>query len=1569
MLELPGYTIYEKVNEYEKTIVYRGYISNDKIPVVIKVLKTATPADISNFIYEYELTRSLNIEGIIKPMRLENTNGNFAMVVADSEDITLKKFFENNTPVELPHFFGIAVQLSQILGELHQHGIIHSSLNPESILINPDTGKVKIANFSLAFNSYLKSENNPMISAEVGNLQYMSPEQLGIAGNGIDYRSDYYSLGVVFYEMLTGRFPFNAETHEEWIRVHASQKPEAPDKINSNIPSALSAIILKLLSKTADERYQTANGLVRDLEECRRQWNTTGSIEPFVLGQADTYYGFRLPCRLIGRESETETLKAAFKCACDGKGELILLGGYAGTGKTMLINEVLQPLAMEKGYFGYGKFDQLRKNLPYAPYVNALGNVIRQLMTEHRDKLELWRCKILHALGQSGAVITELIPEIEMIIGEQPTVETLQPKEAQNRFQMLFGNFIKVFAEMNTTLVIFLDDLQWADMASLHLLKYLSQYTGLDHLLIIGAYRDNEINENHPLAIIIEELRQEEIPFREICLNSLDRKEVTEYLAEALHSSGEELGLLADTMYRKTCGNPFFLGQMIKSVYEDKLITFNIQKGCWEWETESIQNLSIPDDVIDFILLKLQKLPQETLDVLKLASCIGSTFDMKILSVVCGKTAVETYSLLLPAIMEGLVLPVSHSGKVLQASHNYSVVDINEFLHDRVRQAVYFLLSEEEKKNVHVKIGRLLLQNFYSDGPEDIILSIVDHFNRGLELISDPNERLKVAEYNLQAGQKAKSSVAYDLAMNCFKAGITLLPENAWDSCYRLCYDLHLECAQCEYMVGNIDEAEKLFNLIISQAKTKFEIADLQGMKMILYAGTGKYDKAVQIGMEALKKLGMKVPVNPGKFDNFKELLFYKRHMRGKKAEDLLRLPEMKNQVQRKVAELLTKLILVTSTAYPDLYSFAIIKAGNHALKYGNTEMAPIGYIGYSIVEGSVLGNYTKGDKLGKVAITLAEKYDKNISKCIVHFTIGAIIHHWTHHAKEGLEYLQKAIDCALEAGDVLMAGFSYVLVLENKYILGLPLGEILDEAQKYSNYAGKVKHENLGINTLAYNRIANLLTNKNGMLFSTEAQNINEEELLKPVTADKAALSAHYYTQIQLCYLAGNYRGALSLAERVKNLAGAIMGFLISAECNFYLSLAITAVIEEMSLKERRRLKEDLKKNQRQMKKWANSCGANFLHKYLLIEAEIARISGKKQEAETLYDQAIQSAHENGYTQNEAIACELAARFYIAEGRLKVAKTYMNDAFNLYSKWGAIAKAQDLKRRYPDLLDEVTAKDKRKDYDSVEAMGNILRHSNVNASKTSNNSPDVHTIQKAIESISEQSEADKLLETFLDIAMESVFANKGYLILERDDELFVEAAKDSESGFVMVLESIPLEQSDKLSRLIVRYVARTLETVVMNGNNHAGIFIKDPYIAQSSVKSIACIPLQLRGILVGVLYLENSLMAGVFTEERLGLLKILADRMAYTKALQEFLEGNSLRTKKENPLPPFDLFTEKEIEVLKLVSAGLSNKEVAERLDVSVNTVKTHIKNIYEKLQVNRRVQAVEKAKSLNIL
>jgi len=1484
--------------------------------------------------------------------------------IEKGKEISLRNFFKgNHANIEL--FLDISIKLTQRLGEIHHNGIIHRNLTPDNIFINIDNKEVKITDFSNAI-LYSADNSKTMIKSNfTGDIKYLSPEQSAQKEGPLGFSVDYYSLGVIFYEMLTGKLPFEADSTAEWVQVHATRIPEKPNAINSQIPSIISEITMKLLSKNAHERYQTAYGLLRDLMECRRQWHAKGNIEPFKLGEFDITPHFKLPTRLFGRKREAKALQKAFERACSGEGGLIFISGCAGIGKTMLINEIVKPLAVSKGYYAYGKFEQLRQNVPYAAISSALTSVVRQLMTESKDKLNEWKREIQRAIGNNGALITEIIPNLNILIGHQPSVEMLQPKEAINRFLKVFDDFIKVFSKMNTPLVIFLDDLQWADAASLRLLKFISKNVDSRFLLIIGAYRDNEIEPTHPLQAAIEEIEKEEISFMQIQLFPLNLMDVTEFIAETFRCNKEKAELLAKILYRKTYGNPLFLSQMLISIYNQRLITFNIKQGSWEWKSESINRLQIPDDVLDLILARLKKLKKEQLDILKLASCIGNKFNIKTLAAVSQKAEAEVAVLMEPVIAEGLVIVLTDEKKEGFPTETDTENYIFEFLHDRVSQAVYTLLTDKEKKVAHLKVGHLILQSTKQEEFNDRILTAMDHINRGIDLVTDSQERLKLAQYNLVAGRKAKASAAFDTAAKCFKAGITLLPLNAWELCYDLCYDLYVEHAQCEFLIGNTAEAKKLFELIISRANNELDKADVYGLQMLLYTGKGKYFEAVEIGIKALKRLGMTIPARPSMTDKLKELLLYKVFMIGRKIEDLYKLPEMKDPVQRKVAELLIKFIFATCTDYPDLYALAIVKAGNHTLRYGRTEMAPIGFIGYSIVEGSVFGNYAAGERLGNVAIKLTEKYDKIYPKCIVYFTFGAIICHWSRHAKVGIDYLQKAVKYAFEAGDVLIIGYSHTVILENKYIIGTPLSDIICEISECRNYVQKVKHENLSLNAAVYNRAVSILTSDHGFHNLKLNKGLEEESFLQIGKKDKASLAAYYYTEMQIQYLAGNYREALAVAEKIKDCAASIQGFLLSAECNFYYSLIITALYEDSPINLRKKFLKTLKNNQKMMKRWSVSCAENFLHKFQLVEAERMRIFGKKLQAEELYEKAIQAARDNGYKQNEAIACELAARFYFAEGKVRVAKAYLSDALKLYSEWGALAKVREIRERYAELFADILTKAKGAENNTEEALKNSIRNAFIREKEKTDNL-ELSILQNTISAIIREFKSDP--ENILKAAMRCVFATKGFLIIEKEDELFIEAEIDSQSNLTIV-ESISLKQSHrKLSKGIVRYVANTQEPVIINNSQQVGIFTKDPYVSSAGNISILCLPLHIRGIPVGVLYLENNLMANVFTKERLELLMLLLGQTNYIKALEDFLSINKLKEEYACTLL-VETLTDREIEIIKLLAEGLTNKEIAKRLDISNNTVKTHIKNIYGKLQVSRRIQAVQKAKELNLI
>ncbi|MGI6668858.1 MAG: AAA family ATPase [Acetivibrionales bacterium] len=1565
MFILSGYIIHEKIHEDNETVIYRGHSAKGNMPVIIKVLQesAANQAGISGFINECEITGGLKTEGIVKPLRLEKASGSFALVMEDTGSIPLREHMENG-PINITDFLDIAIQLASIVGELHQNGIIHMDLKPENILFHDGTGKVKITGFSKAVVFSSGSINSIIPGSIPENPEYV-PAQLPGQAEGADYRIDYYSLGEVFYEMLFAR-PLSKS--EDFTQIRQAVTDAGRSGTGPSVPEAIYSIIMKLVSPNLNEGYQCAYGLVCDLEECRRQLGLTGEIKPFSPGKMDVSPRLELPSGLFGRKAEAEALKAAFSRICGNEPEFILVSGYAGTGKTMLVNEVLKPIASKKGYFAYGKFDQLRQNIPYAPFAAAMGSVIRQLMTESREKLEAWRKKIRRALGQSVAVVAELIPELEMIIGRQPPVETLQPIEAQNRFLMVFGNFIKALAGKDHPLVIFLDDLQWADLSSLQLIRHLCRDAGSSCLLIVGAYRDNEVTEKHPLSVTLERIKSDGTTVRQIYLDRFTRMETTGFIAETLHCSREKADGLARILYRKVCGIPFFLCRLLKSVYDDNIIKYNMKTGCWEWEMEAIHSLQAPDDVEGLVFQIMQKLPEETRDIIKLASCIGNAFELKTLSFLCSKEQDEVVNVLKPAIAEELVLPVPHERNEFPELYHGAVSDAYEFLHDMVRQAAYSLLTEEERKNVHVKAGRLILQNLNHNEIDVKILSILDHINRGLDLVKDRAERLKLAEYNLAAGRKAKGSAAFGPALSYFRAGIELLPDDSWKSCYQLCADLYMERAQCEYLAGDTAQAEQLFDMVIRRMETELERADVYTLMMELYAGTGEYAKAVQIGLNTLKNLGMNMPENPGRLDNAAELILYKWLMRNKSNADLLNIPEMKGPVQRKVAQLLIALILASSTNRPDIYSLAIIKAGNHAVKYGNTDIASIGYLGYGIIEGSVLGNYAAGYKLGKTAMILAEEYGRNLSRCIVYFTMGSLISHWTRHWQEGIQYMHMAAKYAIEAGNMLIIGYSYGVILENKCLMGVCLGEVLDEARKYRNYARRMKHENLAVNAAAYERLASILTDRTKCFIPTSDTGLDEGSIIKSNSGDKASLAAYYFSEILLCYMFGYYHDALSAVERVKGCEDTIIGFMLAAEYNFYHSLSITAVYTESPAKKRKMLRKTLKNNQRKMKKWADSCPANFLHKYLLVEAEMARISGRKRAAEELYDKAVRASHENGYVHIEALACELAAKHYAVDKRKKIERTYIHDAVQLFRKWGAEAKACDLERRYGILTDEAAFDGENNKYDSSEILKCVLQ-SSARSDTATGNSFDIRTIQEAVWDISEQSCPEELPANFLELAVKSAGASKGCLVLENDDELFVEAICDCKNGKYKAIRHVPLEKSDGISKRAIRYAARTHEQVVINNAGQAGIFAKDPHIASSKAKSMACIPLQLRGVPVGVLYLESNVLTGIFTEERIELLKFLASQMIYAKAMQVFLEHHGNETSEEASLYQVDSLTGKELEVLRLIAAGLLNREIAERLGMTLNTVKTHVRNIYSKLQVNRRVQAVAKAKELGIL
>ncbi len=881
MQEIQGYEIKEKIYEDKTIVIFRGnMIGEGSKPVIIKTLnaKTANLKDASKLVYEYEITRRLNIDGILKIIRLEQVNGVPALIMEDTGVIFLKKYLE--IPLShMPTIFSISMQLVETIGKLHRNGVIHRNLKLDSIVIEPSSGHVQISDLSMAVEFSNEIQDSTICDMPIGALPYMSPEQTGILNRAVDYRSDYYSLGVILYEITTGRFPLYAKDSEEWIYAHVAQPPQHLREINPDIPKVFSQVVMKLISKNPEKRYQSAKGLLWDIKECQRQWTAKGKITPFTLGRMDLPGRLNGPSKLFGRKKEAGILKSEMDRVYNGQSMLVFVHGYAGVGKTALVDRIIKPLAVKKGFYIYGKCDQLQRKMPYAPLIEAFGKLMRQILSESHENLSEWKEKLLRALGDNGAVITEIIPEVELVIGPQSPVKELKLQEAQNRFRMTFRNFISVFAQRKHPLVLFLDDLQWVDTASLQLLKYLCQYRDNCYLLLIGAYRENEVTGDHPLISAAVEIKQAGIEVRYIPVKPLDLYDTCRYIADVLHSEVEKVHSLAGVFYRKTAGNPFFLEQLLQVVLRGENITFNAYEGYWIWDVKCLQKMGMPEDVVRFLTGKLKVLPENTRNVLEISAYIGNTFSIEILGSVCEMTISQTAAELQLAAQEGLVLPRNDASIFLPESDTGEY----EFLHDCVRQAAYSLLTERQKKKLHLKIGRLMLKNVKEEKLEDEIISIMDQLNRGLDLVTLPEEKIKLAGFNLLAGRKAKDSTAYDAAANYFKSGIALLPENSWIEHYQLTYALYLERLQCEYLCGRLDEADRLFDLILEHVRTDVEKADVYSLKMALNSCAGDYLKAVQYGLMALRHIGYILPAKPGKAAIFKEIILFKWHMRGKK--------------------------------------------------------------------------------------------------------------------------------------------------------------------------------------------------------------------------------------------------------------------------------------------------------------------------------------------------------------------------------------------------------------------------------------------------------------------------------------------------------------------------------------------------------------------------------------------------------------------------------------------------------------------------------------------------------------
>ncbi|MGF2012236.1 AAA family ATPase, partial [Nostoc sp. DedVER01b] len=1389
----------------------------------------------------------------------------------------------------------IAIALCNTLDILYRHRIIHKDIKPANILINPETKQVKLIDFSIA--SLLPRETQTLMNPNVleGTLAYLSPEQTGRMNRGIDYRTDFYSLGVTFYELLTGVLPFKSNDPMELVHCHIAKIPPVLGNRQQaigdreEIPQVIAEIVMKLMAKNAEDRYQSALGIKFDLENCLTQLQKTGKIESFQIAKRDVCDRFIIPDKLYGRETEVETLLQAFERVSLGASEIILLAGFSGIGKTAVVNEVHKPIVRQRGYFIKGKFDQFQRNIPLSALVQAFRDLMGQLLTESYTHVQQWKSKILEAVGENGQVIIEVIPELEIIIGQQPLPPELSGNAAQIRFNLLFKNFTQVFTSVEHPLVIFLDDLQWADSASLKLMQLLMADTG--HLLLIGAYRDHEVETAHPLMLALSEIEKAQTTINTITLAPLSPRQVNQLVADTLKCS-ENLALpLSRLVSQKTQGNPFFTTQFIKALYQDKLIQFNFESCCWECDIVQVNQQAVTDDVVTFMVFQLQRLPKSTQNILQLAACIGNQFDLATLAIVSESSEIETAADLWKALEEGLLLTTDdvykffqHSGQDVDSkpfNSNFQVPTY-KFLHDRVQQAAYSLIPEDQKQTTHLKLGQLLLNNSSVSEQEEKIFQIVSQLNLGLSLITQQTERDQLVKLNLLAGRKAITATAYTAAIDYLMLGIELLTADSWQTQYNLTLALYEDVAKAEYLNTNFEQAIKLTDLILQQTTQILDIIKAYELKVQIYIAQDQQVKAIETGLKVLEQL--KVPlISP-------DVEPQNRLAQLPTLTNLAKIPEMTNLESLAALRSLISITPPVHHVKPDMFPSVTLTMLHLCLEQGHSSLAAFAYGSYGVFLCAVIGDVDTGYHSGQISLKLVEQYHNKEISSKIYMQFGVFICAYKEHGRNTLTFLRESIQCGLEVGDIEHASYSMMAECKHLLLIGETLDAVEERQAKYIDLLLKLKQKHCVDYAQIWRQVTLNLLGRSSHQYYLTGIDFDEKEMLVHLhnTHNHQSLFAIYVAKTVILYTFDQYEQAATSAEKATEYIDGAFGLLLVVGHNFYYSLCLLAKYsscENETLRDRQECwLNQVVTNQKLMHYWAGYAPVNFQHKYYLVEAETARVMGDKLKAMEHYDRAISLAKENGYIQEEAISNELAAKFYLDWGKEKVAQAYMQQAYYSYAHWGAKAKVEDLEKRYPLLLQPILQQQRinLNPSETLAFRGTSSTRTSSAGSTSISDTLDFTSVLKAAQALSSSLELNQLITNLNRIILENSGAKKSALILPQDDTWQVRAITFIEDEEIQtILKSQLLDNCQDIPVNIIHYVKNTHKTVVIDNCQTDIPGVIGEYMHSSQPQSVLCTPIINQGHLVGIVYLENQLTQGVFTSDRLSILNLLCTQAA----------------------------------------------------------------------------------------
>jgi predicted ATPase/signal transduction histidine kinase len=1416
--------------------------------ILLVTAEYASRGSLQRLEHEYALRADLDAAWAARPIELFLHRNRSALVLEDPGGDLLD--LKPGRPREIMEFLRIGISLARALRQVHARGLIHKDIKPANILVDPASGSVWLTGFGIA--SRLPRERaNPEPPDEIaGTLAYMAPEQTGRMNRSIDARSDLYSLGVTFYEMLTGTLPFAAADPMEWVHCHMARQPVPPDKRAVETPRMLSAIVMKLLAKTAEERYQTSAGVEADLSRCLAEWESRGQIEPFQLGTRDASDRLLIPERLYGREREIETLLASFNhVVAHGTPELVLVSGYSGIGKSSVVNELHKALVPSRGLYASGKFDQYKRDIPYATLAQSLQNLTRSLLSRSEMELGGWRDSCTEALGPNGQLIVNLVPELELIIGKQPTVAELPPQEAKNRFQMVFRRFLNVFARKEHPLVLFLDDLQWLDSSTLDLLEHLVGHSEVRYLLLVAAYRDNEVGPSHPLMRTLEAIRTTDAIVQEIVLAPLTLGDVGRLIADALHCEPERVRSLAELVNERTGGNPFFSIQFLIALADEGLIAFDSVARAWGWDIDRIHAKNYTDNVVDLMVRKLKRLPIATQDALRHLACLGNTAEIGRLSLIQDRAEEAMHKSLWKAV---------HAGLIVQQN------DVYQFLHDRIQQAAYSLFPEQRAADIHLHIGRKLLANMTADEVTEQLFEVANQFYRAAALIVDQDEKIRVATINLRAGRKAKASAAYASARAYLASGTALMDERDWSSQYKLVFDLWLERAQCELLCGDFEKSGQLIATLRQHAESKIDQAAVYDLMVRLHTVQGQYPQAEDNALTCLRLFGIDLLARPGWEEVQAEYEMIWRNLNGRSIESLIDLPQMTDPELQAAMQVLSTLAEVSWFTDFHLYCMVVCRMVNISMQHGMSGPSAHGYACLGSILGPSFHRFGEGYRLAKLAYSLVEKHGFTAYQTKVYHDV-ANVSRWTQPIRSAMELRRAVTRIAIETGDLTYACYSMHQSITGLLLRNEPLDAVWRESEMALDFARKAKFRDVADLIVSQQRFIAAMQGRNATFSTFNDERFEETTFESQLTGDRmnTMICLYWILKLKARFLAGDCTEALAAAGKAKPLLRREASQVFLLDYFYYTALTVAALYQDASADQQTSWRDLLQEHREQLREWAENYPPTFGDKYALVSAEIARLEGRDAEAMRLYEEAIESAREHEFVQNEGLAQEVAARFYAARGVERIALDYLRGARDCYVRWGALGKARQLDQLHPG-SHEQTPK------------------SPLNATvSTPIEQLDVGTVVKASQAVASQIELGKLIETLMRISLEHAGAERGLLILITANESRIAAeARTGGSSIEVTLRNSAVTPSE-LSESVLHTALRTQDSVILNDASGQIPFSGDEYVCQKHARSVLCLPLVKLGKLVGALYLENNLAPRVFTSAKLAVLKLLASQAA----------------------------------------------------------------------------------------